>query len=189
MPAPALTSREEIVSAGRAILESESVDGLTMQKVAAVVGVRAPSLYKHIDGRGELMRLIVESVMTDLGDALESAVHGEDPVRDLAEIASTFRSFARGRPESYRLIFAPMPEEWRPSSEVMLSSIDVVLRVCSALAGAEHALDSARLLTSWAHGFMTMELVGAFRLEGDVDQAFDFGVERLTAALMGASGS
>ena len=35
----------------------------------------------------------------------------------------------------------------------------------------------------WAHGFVSMELAGAFRLGGDVDAAFDFGIDRLTDAL------
>lgn len=186
MPTPARTSLAEIVSTGRGLVESEGVDGLTMQKVAAKVGVRAPSLYKHLDGRPELIRLIIESVVADLGEALESAVVGEDPSRDLAELARTFREFAHSRPESYRLIFAPMPEDWRPSPEVVLEAVDAVLRTSSALVGPERALDGARLLTAWAHGFMTMELAGAFRMQGDVDEAFAFGVEQLTVALIGA---
>ena len=36
---------------------------------------------------------------------------------------------------------------------------------------------------AWANGFLNMELAGAFRLGGDVDQAFDFGVESLTRAI------
>jgi hypothetical protein len=34
----------------------------------------------------------------------------------------------------------------------------------------------------WAHGFISMELAGAFRLGGDVDAAFEFGLRRLVAA-------
>ena len=51
MPTPSRTSTAEIVAAGRAILEAEGFEGLTMQRVAAAVGVRAPSLYKRVDGR------------------------------------------------------------------------------------------------------------------------------------------
>ena len=49
--------------------------------------------------------------------------------------------------------------------------------------GVEHALEGARLVVAWAHGFVSMELAGAFRLGGDVDEAFAFGVERLAVAL------
>ena len=60
MPTPSRTSTAQIVAAGRVILEAEGFEGLTMQRVAAAVGVRAPSLYKRVDGRRELVRLIAD---------------------------------------------------------------------------------------------------------------------------------
>jgi hypothetical protein len=36
---------------------------------------------------------------------------------------------------------------------------------------------------AWAHGFITMELAGAFHLGGEVDTAWHFGVARLIDAL------
>jgi hypothetical protein len=39
------------------------------------------------------------------------------------------------------------------------------------------------MVVAWAHGFVSMELAGAFRLGGDVDDAFAFGVDRLASAL------
>jgi hypothetical protein len=56
----------------------------------------------------------------------------------------------------------------------------------AALAGPEHSLEAARTIVAWAHGFVSMELAGAFRLGGDVDRAYAFGVERLAAALTSA---
>lgn len=53
----------------------------------------------------------------------------------------------------------------------------------TSLGGPEQALESARLVVAWAHGFVSLELAGAFRLGGDVDAAFDFGIDRLTDAL------
>jgi hypothetical protein len=53
----------------------------------------------------------------------------------------------------------------------------------AGLGGPEQALERARLVVAWAHGFVSMELAGAFRLGGDVDAAFDFGIDRLTDAL------
>lgn len=183
MPTPSRTSLEEIVTAGKRILESEGIEGLTMERVARAVGVRAPSLYKHVAGRGELVRLIVESVVADLGRALESSVTGADPAEDLRALAHRFRAFAHDQPESYRMLFAPMLEDWRPDSELFAAASEPVLRTTGALAGSDSALEAARLVTAWVHGFMTMELAGAFRMEGDLDEAFAFGVDRIAHAL------
>lgn len=183
MPTPPRTSLESIVTAGRQIVERDGLDGLTMQKVAAAVGVRAPSLYKHVDGRAGLIRLIADDVVDDLGRSLGSAVTGGDPEDDLSAIAHAFRDFARRNPGSYRLVFAPAPLEWRPSQDALRSAVAPVLDVTESLSGPERSLEAARVLTAWAHGFVSMELAGAFRLGGDLDDAFSFGVDRLTAAL------
>lgn len=184
MPTPARTSLPEIVEASRQILETEGLDGLTMQRVAQAVGIRAPSLYKHVSGRGELVRLVVESVVDELGATLDRAVSGDDPVEDLYSLAHAVRRFAHANPQAYRVVFAPLPEEWRPEPESLLAASRGVLRTTEAMVGPDEALDAARLVTAWAHGFLTMELADAFRIEGDLDRAFDFGVTRLARALL-----
>ena len=183
MPTPARTSRQEIVSAGRTIIEAEGLDGLTMQKVASIVGVRAPSLYKHLGGRGELVKMIIEAVVEDLGVALESSVGGEGPRVDLVALAHAFRDFAHRQPGGYQLIFAAIPDEWRPPPEVVLDASGAVLATTAALAGPDQALEAARMVTAWVHGFIAMELAGAFRLGGDIDRAFEYALDRLSFAL------
>ena len=48
--------------------------------------------------------------------------------------------------------------------------------------GRDAALDAARLVTAWATGFVNMELSGSFRFDGDLDRAFEYGLERLLRA-------
>ena len=45
------------------------------------------------------------------------------------------------------------------------------------LVGDATALESARTFVAWAHGFTSLELVGGFRLGGDVDAAYPRGIE------------
>ena len=83
MPAPSKTSADAIVDAGRRILEADGLASLTLQSVAQAVGVRAPSLYKRIDGRGDLVRRIGIAVANDLGDVVEAAATTGEPRSDV----------------------------------------------------------------------------------------------------------
>jgi AcrR family transcriptional regulator len=185
MPTPDRTSLDEIIQAGRDILESAGVGGLTMQAVADRVGVRAPSLYKRVRNRDDLLRLITEATVHDLGERLAIIDAGADPRRDLGELARAFRAFAHSRPMGYQLIFARKPDVAAPSTEALTRAIEPVLQVAVNLAGKQHALEAARTLTAWANGFISMELAGAFKLGGDIDQAYEYGIARLTDALGG----
>lgn len=177
MPTPDRTSLEQIVAAGRELLESGGPSALTMQAVAARVGVRAPSLYKRVKDRDALLRLVADATVDDLAGRLD-AVARQDGT--LPELATALRAFAHERPEGFRLMFAAGPG---PSEVALRRSVAPVLTIAERMVGPDAALDAARTITAWASGFIGMELSGAFRMGGDVDRAFAFGVERLTAAL------
>ncbi|MCR2784345.1 MULTISPECIES: TetR-like C-terminal domain-containing protein [unclassified Microbacterium] len=189
MPTPARTSLDGIVAAGRAILASDGLAALTMQAVADRVGVRAPSLYKRVRSRDQLLRLIATAAAHELGDRLDAIVArrtgGPDARAQLTELAHEVRSFAHARPEEYRLVFAPTSEATRPDPEALTHAVAPLLHITTELAGADDALEAARTVTAWATGFIGMELAGAFRLGGDVDRAYAFGIARLATALAG----
>ncbi|HET7305289.1 MAG TPA: TetR/AcrR family transcriptional regulator [Segeticoccus sp.] len=183
MPARERTSLEAIVAAGCGLLESEGLGGLTMQAVAERVGVRAPSLYKRVRNRDELVAQIADTVVHQLGDRLDAAAQpGADPRHRLRRLAHAARHFAHERPEGFRLIFAPGAEVRLDTGSLVAASASV-LRVTAELAGDEHALEAARTVTAWLNGFVSMELAGAFQLGGGVDEAFEFGIDRLTDAI------
>ncbi|MDG4809051.1 TetR/AcrR family transcriptional regulator [Micromonospora sp. WMMD1120] len=183
MPTPERTSLADIVAAARRILESQGLPGLTMQAVAEQVGVRAPSLYKRVRNRDALIRLVAEASVREMGEQLDAVAGSGDPRRDLRELAHAFRAFAHAHPASYHLIFHNGPAETRPDLDILAAASAPALRVAADLAGPEHALPGARMITAWANGFVSMELAGAFNLGGDLDETFEFGITRLAAAL------
>lgn len=172
MPTPDRTSYAEIVDAGREVLEETGPGGLTMQRVAERVGVRAPSLYKRVRDRDALVSAVAAATLDDLTARLEASGGS------LESLVRIYRSFAKQRPEGFRLMFAVQAPQ-----EALDRVGATVVRTSGALAGERHALEAARLVTAWATGFVQMELAGAFRLGGDIDDAFAFGLATLRRGL------
>ena len=197
-PARAKTTDEAILSAAARLLETGGLDALTMQAVAAEVGVRAPSLYKRVRGRAALVRAVQEAAAVELGSALSSAARGRDPRADLIAMADAFRAFAHRRSGAYGLLFAALPDEMRASPETNQATVAPVLGALAALVpGGGQAgvtgrtgepLEAARLFVAFAHGFVSMELAGAFRLGGDVDRAWRTGVRTIVDAVAARPG-
>ncbi|WP_141897968.1 TetR/AcrR family transcriptional regulator [Paramicrobacterium agarici] len=182
MPTPDRTSLPAIVAAGQHILESDGLDAVTMAAVADRVGVRPPSLYKRVRNRDELIRLIAEAAVTELGAALAQADPGGDPRERLRAIVTALREFARARTAAYLLVFTPLTTE-PPSRELLETSSAPLFDAVAEIVDHDNVLEAARTFTAWATGFIAMELNGSFHLGGDVDTAFAYGVERLAAAI------
>lgn len=183
MPAPSKTSIGAIVDAGRRTLEADGLDGLTLQSVAHAVGVRAPSLYKRIDGRGDLVRRIGNAVASDLGEAIEAAATTGQPRSDLRAMAHAVRDFALAQPRGYALMFASLPDDWRVDVDLNDRIGAIVMRKAAEITGPADALNAARVVVAWLNGFLAMEQAGAFRMGGDIDQAFDYGIDGILAGL------
>jgi AcrR family transcriptional regulator len=162
---------DSIVAAGRDILSTDGLAGLTMQAVAQRVGVRPPSLYKHVRDRDALVRLVADAVVAEIEAELSAA-------DTLPTLARTMRGWAVANPQGFSLAFSG-----RASQGALAAASAPILRLCAQAVGERDALAAARLITAWCAGFLTMELAGAFRLGGDLDESFDFALERLTAAL------
>ncbi|MBU6534028.1 TetR/AcrR family transcriptional regulator [Streptomyces sp. NPDC057245] len=63
---PRVLSRERIVTVARRIADGEGLDALTVRRVAQHLGTGQASLYRHIEDRDELLRLLAEDVALQL---------------------------------------------------------------------------------------------------------------------------
>ena len=175
-PAPRERSprARRIIDTARVLLEAVGVDGLTMRRLADELGMRAPSLYKHLDGRPALELALVETGLDETGLALHAAVqasHG-DPVGDLL---GAYRAMGHANPELYRLITASsFPRAG------LLPGLEAWAGEPFFLAVGEPYL--AQALWSFAHGALILELDRRFLDGSDLDQTWHAGTEAFTAA-------
>ena len=184
-PARARTSDPAIIAAARDLLEDGGLEAVSMAGIAERVGVRAPSLYKHFGDRRGLLAAVATEVALDLGRELAAAVEpaGLDPSAKLDALATAYRSFALAKPRAAALLFAGLAPGVEPAPEANATASRPVLHVAEALVGPASALAAARVLTAFAYGFTSMESAGAFRLGGNVEDAYRLGISVLLAGL------
>jgi AcrR family transcriptional regulator len=174
-----------VVDAAAGIADAEGLEAVTLARVAGELGVRAPSLYNHVDGRGDLLRAIAVLGVRELTSALREAAVGRSSADALTAAARAYRAYARAHPGRYAAtIAAPMSgdEDHRTAAS---EAVDVMLAIMRGwdLQG-DDAIHAVRAFRSAVHGFVAIEAADGFAMAVDVDASFD----RLVATLAGGLG-
>ena len=183
MPRTGLDTRRVVQEAGR-IADAEGLAEVTLARVALALGVRAPSLYNHVDGRAGLLRELSVLSIGELGDALRDAAMGRSGADALASIAHAYRAYAREHPGRYAATLrAPAPDDQELASAAQ-RAIEVIVAVLEGwgLEG-ESVLHQVRVVRSGLHGFVAIEAAGGFALPLDLDESFDLLIATLVAGI------
>ena len=96
------TTKEKILSAALRLFARDGYEGVSVEQIAAAVGIKAPSLYKHFRGKRDIFDNIVAR-MAQM-DAMEAAAHDmpTEPVDTMADAYKatellSIRSFSKAQ--------------------------------------------------------------------------------------------
>jgi AcrR family transcriptional regulator len=156
--------REQAIDAAERILEAEGPDAVTMRRLGAELGMRAPSLYKHVRDKAEIEAALQERALRALGATLDAAAPGLD------SLAAAYRGWALAHPRLYALSARQVLHRDRLTPGVEQAAAAPLL---AAVGGDEHR---ARALWAFAHGLVDLELADRFPPGADIDAAWAAGL-------------
>lgn len=165
-----------VVAAAAELADEVGLANVTMGLLAERLGVRAPSLYKHIDGQADLNRRIAVLALTELDDALRDALQGRAGRDALSAAARTIRAFVIKHPGRYAATIRI--NEDGPDDPLVAAGARALESLSAVVAG--YAFDPAdtthalRMLRSLFHGFAVLEAAGGFQMKTDVDDSFEW---------------
>jgi AcrR family transcriptional regulator len=163
-----------VTEAGAALADEIGFAQLSMGLVAERLGVRAPSLYKHITGQAELVHRIAVQAANELADAIRDATQGRAGSDAFTAGAHAMRTFVKEHPGRYAAGNVARPTG---PDDPLIAAISRVLDSWAAMlrgygidAGQEiHAL---RMVRTMLHGFATLEVASGFQIDVGVEDSF-----------------
>ena len=163
-----------VIEEAERLADEVGLPQMTLAALAGRLGVRQPSLYKHIEGMDGLVRSISVRAKNELAYVLARAAVGRERADALTAIANAYRGWALKHPGRYAAAqSAPAPGD----TEDQAASLAVVQVATDILAGYklgdDDAIDATRALRSALHGFITLESSGGFGLPVDIDRSFE----------------
>ncbi|MEN3284108.1 MAG: hypothetical protein V7607_5248 [Solirubrobacteraceae bacterium] len=174
-----------VVDVAARIADAEGLEAVTLARVAGDLGVRAPSLYNHVDGRADLLCAIAVLGVHELTAALREAAVGRSSADALVAAARAYRAYARAHPGRYAATVAAPTSGDEGHRAAAAEAVDVMLAIMRGwdLEG-DDAIHAVRAFRSAVHGFVAIEAADGFGMAVDVDASFD----RLVATLAGGLG-
>ncbi|WP_020575179.1 TetR/AcrR family transcriptional regulator [Actinopolymorpha alba] len=163
--------RRQIADAARHLLEAEGPDALTMRRIGEALGIKAPSLYKHLPDKTALEAQLVADAFTELAEAMEAAsANAASPTVRLAAVARAYRRYAVDHPHLYRLMnYRPLRRDLLPDDLENRSALPL-------LEAVEYDEARARAMWAFAHGMVSLEIDNRFPSTADLDAAWQAGL-------------
>lgn len=184
-PRAGLTPGKVVAEAG-ALADERGIQALVLASLAERLGVRVPSLYKHVGGLDDLHRRLALAAMRDLAERLGSVTVGRSGRDALQACATAWRAYAKEHPGQYAAI-ARGPDRADPDPELIAAGDRVLDLVFAILRGygldEDGTVHAARAVRSALHGFVTLEAEGGFGLRQDVEISYDRLITILDAGL------
>jgi AcrR family transcriptional regulator len=175
-----------VTEAGATLADEIGFAQLSMGLLAERLGVKTPSLYKHVTSLADLAHRIAVLAGNELADAIGTATQGRAGSDALAAAAQAMRQYVKDHPGRYAAANSARPtgpdDELLPAADRLLASLAAVLRGYRLDPGQEiHAL---RMLRSMLHGFATLEVAGGFQMDTDVDESFTWMINLIDQGLL-----
>lgn len=87
-----------VVAAAIELVDSAGFDALSLAALAQKLGIRVPSLYKHIQGIDDLRIRLSNNSRTEVYEWLTIAAEGKEGYERFRAIASAYRQYAQEHP-------------------------------------------------------------------------------------------
>lgn len=148
------------MAAARHLLETEGAEALTIRRLGAAVGIRGPSVYKHVPDKAAIQDALTLVGLTEQADALQ------DVPATFAAVAGAYRRWALSHPHLHRLLHdRPLNRSQLPPGLEDRAAAPLV-----AACGGDPAL--ARAAWATMKGLVDLELADRFPPDADLDAVY-----------------
>ncbi len=100
--------REQILACACDLYLKGGLEGVSMRRLAREVGVTAPAIYRHFEGKEDVLLGVVGEAYKTLAQYLHRALSGATPTERFRMAGEAYLDFALEHPRYYEMIHAPV---------------------------------------------------------------------------------
>ncbi len=164
---------DKVADAAARLVDEEGASVLSLSRLAADLGVRAPSLYSHVDNLGHIVRMLKLRGLRGLHAAVQRAAVGVARSDALRALADAQRRYAGAHPGLFELSTRVSDDDGAEVQAAAGALLDVVLAVIRSYGlDGDDALHATRAVRAATFGFIELERTGGFGMPLEIDESW-----------------
>ena len=158
----AAATRQALLDAAGALLDSGGPNAVTLRQVGARAGVTRSAPYRHFADKESLLTALATQAWSDIGDTVEALAFSADPPpKESLRIAlGSLVTLGRSRPHLYRLMFTTPVSDPTAAVRAAERAQNLYLEIVGRCIGPEQVNQYGGLLMTSVHGIVDFELSG-----------------------------
>ena len=155
MPFPAKTSPDAIVQAAAELIQTNGLASLSMRTLAARLGVRASSLYRHFPDRSSIERTVATRAAEQLLDCLKLSIQGRTGETAVLVASRAYLDYASTQKAFYDLLM----QDYFPASGLSTAPQyiwEFFVNLLSTAGQIDQDVSGAAALWSFLHGYVVL---------------------------------
>jgi AcrR family transcriptional regulator len=168
-----------VTEAAAALADELGFAQLSMGLLAERLGVKTPSLYKHVTNQADLVHRIAVQAANELADTIRDATQGRAGSDALTAGAQAMRAYVKHHPGRYAAGNAARPTG---PDDPLIAALDRVLASWAAMVRG-YGIDPGqkihvlRMVRTMLHGFATLEVASGFQIDVGVEDSFTWMID------------
>ena len=184
-----LSLKEKILESSRHLLATEGYNGLSMRKIAGLVGCKAASIYHHFESKDKIVHALIDEGYQLQYDYILKRIKGmTEPLSRLEARARAFIDFGLENPEFYHIMYVLYTDEmerypkenYRRNTLNMAGTIEDI--AAAAKSGHIDLKEEPEILasagTAMLHGVVSLFLTKRFHVKLDRERIKDIVVRQ-----------
>ena len=172
--------KDIILKTAADLADAEGIANVTLKALAEKLGVKPPSLYKHINGLEDLNKALMLYGWKSLEKKVTRAAVGKSKEDAIRAIFYAYRDYVKEHPG----VFEAMQWYNMYQSEENLQATEEVVAVLFQVLSAydlqeEQKVHIVRMFRVFLQGFLMVEIHGGFGNPASITESFDFSLEIL----------
>lgn len=168
-----LPTQDRIFAAARELFDREGPEGVTMRRIAQMVGITPMAIYRHFPDRQALLTFVTDREFAKLADHMRAAPPDATPESRLLQVMDYYIDYAFAHPKVFDYVFSQprqdarrFPDDFRAGRSPTMNKVAeaVTEAMAAGVIRQDDVWEVAMDLWAFAHGYIALYHAGRFAL-------------------------